>query len=454
MSAEGAWARVARSWSFRQQIVALTASVTALAMLLLAFVLQLLLSSIADRDVDRVLTERAEAVISVIDEDASASGFSVPDGAVDEGVAVYDSRGRLVAGGSAPRLRDEYQRRSGVARATVDAVGDFSRIRAEPFAVGDAAGVVVVNEYLQPYEEAERLALIVSLVTGVMTVAAAAAVAAWATRRALRPVAKMASTASVWSEHDLSRRFGLGPPSNEITALATTLDTLLDKVSAAIRSEQRLTSELAHELRTPLTVIQGTADLMLMRESEDLTAAAREDLQAISGASRRMAHTITTLLDAARTEATVLEAGHSQLAEVLADVLGDIHDDTVLLEVDVQDARLAVPHPLAVRMLSPVVHNAVRHARARVLLSEHRTPGQVEVRVEDDGPGVDRTLQDVIFEPGTTTAPNGTGSGLGLAIARRVARGVGGEVALDDTGDEKSPTLSTGATFVVRIPLV
>ena len=431
----------------------LTASVTAFAMLLLALVLQLVLASIADRDVDRVMTDRAEAVISAVQADASAAGFSVPDSALDEGVAVYDSQGRLVAGGPAPRLRDEYQRRARTSSTTVEGVGDLSRVRAEPFTVDGATGVVVVNEYLKPYEEAERLALIVSLVTGVMTVAAAAGVAAWATRRALLPVERMASTASDWSEHDLSRRFGLGPPTNEITALGSTLDTLLDKVSAAIRSEQRLTSELAHELRTPLTTIQGTADLIVMREGQDLTAKAREDLQEISGASRRMAHTIAALLDVARTEATVLEAGHSQLADVLTDVLGDIRDDSVRLVADVQDVRLAVPHPLAVRMLSPVVHNAVRHARASVTLSERRTPGRIDVLVQDDGLGVDPKIQEVIFEPGTTTAPNGTGAGLGLAIARRVARGVGGEVLLEHSGDTGSPTLPTGATFVVRIPL-
>ena len=116
----------------------------------------------------------------------------------------------------------------------------------------------------------------------------------------------MAETATEWSEHDLARRFGLGPPDNEITALAATLDQLLDKVSSAIRSEQRLTSELAHELRTPLTTIQGMADLVLLRDV--LPAAATRDIDEISTASQRMAATITALLDLARNEATVLAA--------------------------------------------------------------------------------------------------------------------------------------------------
>ena len=47
------------------------------------------------------------------------------------------------------------------------------------------------------------------------------------------------------------------------------------------------------------------------------------------------------------------------------------------------------------------------------------------VTVTDDGPGVDASLRDSLFEPGATT----TGSaGLGLALARRIARNAGGDV--------------------------
>lgn len=457
MSTDRKGNRVVRSWSFRRQIVVLTATVTAFAMVLLTVVLQLVLSTIANRDVDRVLAERAEAVMSAITTGPSAAGFNVADATLDEGVAVYDAQGRLAAGTPAPRFREQYQRRARTNRTTTDAIGDLSRIRAEPFTVSDARGVVVVNEYLQPYEEAERLALIVSLVTGTAAVTGAAVVAACATRRALVPVERMALTAAEWSEHDLSRRFALGSPTNEITALGQTLDALLDKVSAAIRSEQRLTSELAHELRTPLTTIQGTADLMLLREGDSLTTVARDDVHEIAAASRRMSHTIAALLEVARAEAIVVAAGHSELGEVMADVLGDLDGDSVLFAVDVEDVRLGVPHQLAVRALGPVVHNAVQHARTAVEVTAHAGPGQVEVRIRDDGPGVALAVRDVIFEPGTTTASDGARAGLGLALARRVARAVGGEVSLstgaDGTVEDGTAAAEGGATFVVHLPL-
>jgi signal transduction histidine kinase len=69
----------------------------------------------------------------------------------------------------------------------------------------------------------------------------------------------MAARAADWSEHDLAHRFRLGPAPDELSQLGETLDHLLDRVAMTIRSEQRLTSELAHGPRTPLTAIQGSA---------------------------------------------------------------------------------------------------------------------------------------------------------------------------------------------------
>ena len=391
---DGAWRRVPPPVrrphlprSFRQQIVILTASVTAVSMLLLTLVLQLVLAHITDSDINRVLQDRVDTVISSA-QTSSSGELVVPDAQLDAGVAVYDDQGTLVAGSVPDHLTEIY------ADLMTTEVDRLPRLRARPGCrpsrsrpTGGATGVVVVTERLEPYEEAERLALIVSLVTGVLTTLVAAAIAAWATRRALRPVAVMAETATEWSEHDLSRRFDLGPPHNEISALAATLDQLLDKVSSAIRSEQRLTSELAHELRTPLTTIQGMADLVLLRDV--LPPEATRDLTEISEAGQRMAATITALLELARNDATLLAAGRCSLTEVLDEIAATATTDGVTLTIDAADVALDLPQALAVRAISPVVENALRFARERVVIStrDAADPGQVEIVVDDDGPG-------------------------------------------------------------------
>jgi signal transduction histidine kinase len=321
-------------------------------------------------------------------------------------------------------------------------VGESYRLLATPFATrSGASGVVVVGERLAPYEEAERYSLLVSFATGLLATAAAALIAWWVAGRALQTVAALAETAADWSEHDLGRRFGLGAPTNELTELAAVLDGLLDKVTSAIRSEQRLTSELAHELRTPLTAVQGTADLALLRD--DLPEAVRDDLRRIAADSRRMAGTITALLELARTDASVLAASSSSLADVVAEVVAASGSLPGVVQVEVVDQRIAVPPEVARRALAPVLENALRHAAARVTVTAPSVAtGLVSLVVEDDGAGVTGDVA-TLFEPGTTSGA-GSGAGLGLALARRMARSVGGDVVLTSAG---RPT-----RFEIRLP--
>ena len=423
-------------------------------MLLLTLVVHLLLDQITSNDADRVLEDRSESIVAGIDASSPGVRPDVPDSVLDAGVAVFDSSGVLVAGDAPGRLQSAYEALSTATTVQARTLEDEIRVRAEPFTTtGGASGVVVVASDLDPYEEAERLALIVTLLIGVLATGASAAIAAWSTTRALRPVAEMSRTAADWSEHDLTRRFALGPSGNEITALARTLDQLLDKVGAAIRSEQRLTAELAHELRTPLTVIQGTADLVLLRDGPALPAAAHEDLVEISAAGRRMAATITTLLDLARSEATTDPGASSDLAAVLDDLMDAVaptpSGDVTVTMSEPPRAQLALPPEMAARALTPVIENAVRHARARVELTARVEGRGVEIVVTDDGPGVDPALVDSLFEPGRTSGERGTG--LGLAIARRVSRAAGGDVELIDAG---SAGARRGASFAVRLPVV
>jgi two-component system, OmpR family, sensor kinase len=263
----------------------------------------------------------------------------------------------------------------------------------------------------------------------------AAGLSAWVSRRALAPVANMARTADEWSEHDLGRRFELGPPVNEIAALGHTLDALLEKVSSAIRSEQILTSELAHELRTPLAAIQGAADLAVLHRG--LPSDIRDDIEEIRAGSRRMGTTITGLLALARSESTMAEGASTVLVVAVGDVLAGLELAPDAVAVDVPgDLRVPAPLNLVVRALAPILENAAKAGPHVQIVARTAGSGWVAVEVSDDGPGVRVEDADAIFDTGHTSGS--TGAGLGLALARRIARSVGGEVSLVHPS---SPTL-------------
>ncbi len=410
--------------SFRSQLVALTAGVTAIGVVALTIVVQLVLARSTEHSLDTVLEDRTETVISSISR-APGGGLLVPDDLLDAGVAVYSADGRLAAGSIPRSERTIYADLATVRhRRTVEHPGsDETRVLAEPFTTGDGtSGVVVVTERLSPYERAERQALLVCVGAGILMIALAAGLALWVSRRALAPVAEMTRAADDWSEHDLTHRFDLGPGGNEIAGLGRTLDRLLERVATAIRSEHRLTSELAHELRTPLAVIRANADLTLSHELAP--ASARDGLEEIAAAAGAMGATIEGLLELARSHTGQELPGSCGLRDAVIEAVGPLDDRSIDIAVD-PAVRVQLPQALAVRAISPIVANARRLARRIDISSAPVRSGYVDLYVDDDGPGIPTSQRELVFEPGHTT---GQGAGLGLALSRRVARSMGGDV--------------------------
>jgi nitrogen-specific signal transduction histidine kinase len=94
------------------------------------------------------------------------------------------------------------------------------------------------------------------------------------------------------------------------------------------------------------------------------------------------------------------------------------------------------------------LENAARYARDRITLEIRAADADVVFEIRDDGPGVDPSSLERIFEPGfrgiEAHADEHHGAGLGLALARRLARAAGGGVEVRAS--------STGASFAVRLP--
>jgi signal transduction histidine kinase len=295
---------------------------------------------------------------------------------------------------------------------------------------GRRVGTVVAAVSLRPYDDTRHTALVGSILLVVGVVALFAGSTRWILRRALEPVARMTSAVAEWSDRDLDRRFHLGPPHDELTHLAATLDDLLARLAAGLRREQRVSAEISHELRTPLARIQAEADLALRRPRTSPEYA--EALANIRQNAVRMTTIIDTLMDAARHEAGRATAACdlTDAARSAARACGPLADhQAVALDVVAPQVpiRARVEHPLAERILQPLIENACRHARNRVAVLVDSVDGYARVSVTDDGPGVPPADKEAIFEPGMSRADS-AGAGLGLALARRLARAGNGDV--------------------------
>lgn len=423
--------------ALRPRVVVASVLVLALGVGVIGVGLNVLLTRRLSAEADVVLRARADAQRATI-------GFErgrvvVREGAQDEALdreAWVFAAGAVVARPpTSAALQREAASLSRVGMRTIRNVPGEVRLLAEPAYASDGTSriaTIVVGVSLTPYEETERFARVGTLVFAFFVLLAGAIIAWRAVGAGLRPVAEMASAAEDYSEHDLSRRFGLGPARDEITGLAATLDGLLDRLQASLAREQRLSAEIAHELRTPLSGIRAEAELAML--GGPTPPSAHEALRSVIAGTDRMNAAIEALLKAARqsdpTSVTceLEEAVHMALDATAAQASGQ----GVALEVvgEIPQVRLAADCSFIAQTLQPLLDNAVRHARSRVVIRGAAGDSSVIVSIVDDGAGIVERDLTRIFEAGVRSS-GGSGAGLGLALSRRLALSIGGDVRAD-----------------------
>jgi signal transduction histidine kinase len=316
---------------------------------------------------------------------------------------------------------------------------------------GRRLGTVVGAVGLAQYEQIARTALLGSAALALLTLVAVAVASRWVLARALRPVSEMTRQAADWSEYELERRFRLGEPHDEFTTLAATLDRLLDRVAASLRHEQNLTADLSHELRTPLTQISTEAQLALRHGA--VAPEEREHYERILRSARYMARILDTLIAAARAQATSGPAAGDAAAAARTAIetvrpLATAEGVEVKLVAPGGPTIAGVDEALMERVLAPLLENGCRFAEHAVTI--HVVPGsrELQVLIQDDGPGIAAEDAERVFTPGFRGAEGpapANGAGLGLPLARRLAQGVGGDVRVHES--------VTGGRVVVSLPL-
>ena len=193
--------------------------------------------------------------------------------------------------------------------------------------------------------------------------------------------------------------------------------------SAKLAAIGQLTSGVAHELNNPLSAILLFVETLLQ---EPRSAADVEALTMIRDQARRSRAIVRDLLASAR--GGQMRRERTDLRELL-----DASARTLAIQVAAIGAGLHVtldsPLPpiwIDASSVSQVVTNLVVNAAqaagpgGTVRLRARATAGDVQVIVEDDGPGIPAAVMPRLFEPFFTTKPQGEGTGLGLAVSRGI----------------------------------
>lgn len=191
----------------------------------------------------------------------------------------------------------------------------------------------------------------------------------------------------------------------------------------------RVAGGVAHELGAPLSVIQGRANIM---GRGNLAEGDRRHLRDIEHQVERMTLIIQQLLDCFRHVPD--SRRKTDLAATTREVVERIREEPKCQGVEVRSEIdrcradiLAEPTRLEMACLN-IIRNACQAARSSVTVALAEHDGLWELRVDDDGPGIEEAMRERIFEPFFSTRAAGEGTGLGLAVVGSVLKEHGGRI--------------------------
>jgi signal transduction histidine kinase len=271
----------------------------------------------------------------------------------------------------------------------------------------------------------------------------------------LGPLERITADTQAISPAALGTRIASPTGQAEVTALADSMNRMLDRVDRAHRALKAFTADASHELRTPLTLVRAQAQWALAHQQQE--AEVRDALMAIEREVERTTKMVEELLLIARGENRQLT-----LARVPFD-LGTIVDEVKeITEAMAIDKKLAVRTEAAEpvwalgdadrtrHILLNLATNAVRYTLqggiSFRLLKDGRMVG---VSVHDTGAGIGPQHLELVFDRffriDQSRSRELGGTGLGLAIARLLAELQEGRITVEST-------LGDGSVFTLWLP--
>jgi two-component system, OmpR family, sensor kinase len=344
---------------------------------------------------------------------------------------------------------------------------DGYRVASQRVLVRDADGAPIgqlIFQYGRPVASTEatvkrvELFLLLGVLAGsLLALLAGIAIA----RRAMAPIAAITSTAAeIARTRDPSRRVPEPEADDEVAELARTLGGMLRELDAArgeteatLARQRQFVADASHELRTPLTSVLANLELLAESLHGDQGEAARSALRS----SQRMRRLVADLLLLARNDAARAVAREPcDLGRIVVEAAAELGPVSGAHEIslDIRTAVVLGSRDELHRLVINLIENALRHTPpgTEIRVATCASAGQVELVVEDNGPGVPPELAPTLFERFVRGAGDRGGSfGLGLAIVQAVAQSHGGSVSLESSRIGGEPG-HTGARFVVRLP--
>lgn len=369
---------------------------------------------------------------------ATVQSFSAATQKFDRVFYLADANGKQLAGnaGKAPLA-------AGLADASAVDLGVNAENAYRIFR-GDVAGntLIIAQSYgdteelravaLTSFFWAGGIAMVIALGAGIILAGAVGA-----------RLQSISNTMALVGQGNLKARISLSGHKDDVDAMATQINTALDRLAALVEGMRQVSMDIAHDLKTPLNRLSITVESAIEKagRGEDIS----NDLMQAQEETQQINTTFDALLRIAQLEAgarrdrfgTVDISGVLDvLAEVYAEVARDGgHTLTYACALGPDDTIFG-DRDLLTQMCANLIENAIRHGgdAAQIEIAAQRDGDQIAICVSDTGPGIPVAERSKVFqrlyrlEKSRTTL----GTGLGLSLVKAIADLHHGVITLSD----------------------
>ena len=276
------------------------------------------------------------------------------------------------------------------------------------------------------------MAAIIALVLGVFL-----------SRTLTRPIRELTRATQAVSDGDLSQQVPIRS-NDELGELAKAFNKMSSELSRSVNARKQMTADIAHELRTPLSLILGHAEAV----HDGVLPPTRENFEIIREEATRLEHLVNdlrvlSLADAGELSINLQTVEPRRLLQDVASMYQyQAQRKNVALELNIGSPlpTIEVDPGRMTQVLTNILDNALHHTSegGKIILSAQQIDRQIELAIQDSGPGLgEEELQrifDRFYRTDASRQRDGTvpgGSGLGLAIAKSIVQAQGGQLSAE-----------------------
>jgi signal transduction histidine kinase len=303
----------------------------------------------------------------------------------------------------------------------------------QPVRVAVAVNRALVTEVTRP--------AIVTLAVALLLLALGLVVAAWLQVSAgLRPLGRLRRAVAAIAAGGRDA-LGSGWP-DEVTPLARELDRVLSANRRMVESARRQAADLAHALKTRLAVAANEADALIRVEPD----AAQRLAEELAAARRLLDRHLARVRAGGGAAGARSRVPAAEVVQRVIEVVERLSDRSLRVERRLVDGGVFLGDRADLEEIAGnLLDNAAKWAASRVRVALTFAGTQLELIVEDDGPGIPQSERSRVLDPGVRLDERAAGSGLGLAI-------VGELVAAYDGCVELGEAALGGLLVKVRLP--